>query len=184
MTSTCVWIQNSKTVRSWAVLGRMWCPSVVSDRRAVWIAGMPCQWSIPKVPDRAHCDTSLCFAPISRLRLRVCIRKIYPVDDVSLQPILMANIDCFWGLLGGVPGRGRGTFPTGTGFCCEKQYEISISAHCNQSGMLSNTDHHYSYRAWSILCTKWQMNVEYRPFVGWPDTSQASIKNMCGKSSN
>lgn len=146
---------------------------------AVGSPGMPCQWSIPEVPDRAHCDMSLCLAPISRLGLRVCIWKIYPVDDISLQSILMANLDCFWGLLGWVSGRGGGTFPAGTGFCCEKQYEISLYACCNQSGMLSNTNHHHSYRAWSILCPNWQRNVEYHPFVGWPDTTVMQALKIC-----
>lgn len=162
----------------------VWGPSVVSDRGAVWHPGMPCQWSIPKVPDWAHYDTSLCFAPVSRLGLRVSIRKNYPLGDAPLQPILMANLDCFWGLLGQAPGRAVRTFPGGTGFCCEKLYEISMYACCNQSGMLSNTDHHYSYRAWSFLGPKWQRNVEsfIRRLARY--YSHASIKNMCGKLSN
>lgn len=160
VTFTCVWSRNSNPVRPWDVLGKMWGPSVVRDRGALWSSGMPWQWSIPKVPDRAHCDTSLCFVLISRSGLRVSIRKIYPVDDIPLQPILMANPDCFWGILGWVPGRGGRTFRAGPGFCCEKQYEIPVYACCNQSGMLSNTDHHYSYRAWSILVPKWQRNVD------------------------
>lgn len=46
------------------------------------------------MPDGGHYDTNLYFTPVSCLELRVCIRKKnYPVNNITLQPILMANTD-------------------------------------------------------------------------------------------
>ena len=140
---------------------------------------MPGKWGIPTLPDGAHYDTSLYFVPVSSLGLGVCIRKIYPSDDTPLQPILVANTDCFWGLFGEVPGMYGRTLSAGTGICCEKWDELSISSCCNQAGMLSNTDYHYSCRVWSILGLKWQRNLEFHPFVGWPDTTVTQALKMC-----
>lgn len=127
-----------------------------------------------------HIATPACaFAPISRFGLGVGTRKIHPLDDITSAAHPDGKSRLLLRALGMSAWKGGSAFPAGTGFCCEKQYEIPMYACCNQSGMFSNTDHHYSYRAWSILGPKWQRNVEYHPFVGWPDSTVMQALKMC-----
>lgn len=72
---------------------------------------MLCEWGTPTVPDRAHYDTSLYFAPVSCLALRVCSRKRLPSGwhNFAAHPDGKYWL-CFQRFLGEVPGRWGRTF--------------------------------------------------------------------------